>query len=250
MAFKMAPRGGNNPKTGHGMPSALLQKSKEIYKTLDKIETEKGHGPTSEARSILKGYPQENNLKKVNSFNAAEQVQITKDSTDYISGAKNAIESKKLGKNFFDNYSTNNPIVKERQAARNNGNTEYQGVGPLGSVTGKGSGSVTGKENLVWDLQKSSDQLFGTEDRGVQSRFGIPVIGTTGNPKTDTKKKLVPRQMKSESPAKMKVSKKTAYDIKEASNQKLKPGARKHYAENAQAAMKNKKGSAAKMKKC
>jgi hypothetical protein len=37
-----------------------------------------------------------------------------------------------------------------------------------------------------------------------------------------------------------KVSKKTAFDIKEASNQKLKPAARKHYAENAQAAMKNK----------
>lgn len=54
---------------------------------------------------------------------------------------------------------------------------------------------------------------------------------------------------KKKSPAKMKVSKKTAYDIKEASNQKLKPGARKHYAENAQAAMKNKK-TPAKMKKC
>lgn len=45
----------------------------------------------------------------------------------------------------------------------------------------------------------------------------------------------------SNSPMKQKVSKKTAYDIKEASNQKLKPSARKHYAENAQAAMKNKK---------
>lgn len=41
-----------------------------------------------------------------------------------------------------------------------------------------------------------------------------------------------------------KVTKKTAYDIKEASNQKLKPSARKHYAENAQAAMKNKKSPA------
>jgi hypothetical protein len=51
------------------------------------------------------------------------------------------------------------------------------------------------------------------------------------------------------SPVKMKVSKKTAYDIKEASNQKLKPSARKNYAENAQAAMKNKK-TPAKMKKC
>jgi hypothetical protein len=36
----------------------------------------------------------------------------------------------------------------------------------------------------------------------------------------------------------MKVSKKTAYNIKEASNPKLKASARKNYADNAQAAMK------------
>ena len=38
-----------------------------------------------------------------------------------------------------------------------------------------------------------------------------------------------------------KVTKKTAFDIKEASNQKLTASARKNYAENAQAAMKNQK---------
>ena len=37
----------------------------------------------------------------------------------------------------------------------------------------------------------------------------------------------------------MKISKKTAYNIKEASNPKLKASARKHYAENAQAAVKS-----------
>jgi hypothetical protein len=37
------------------------------------------------------------------------------------------------------------------------------------------------------------------------------------------------------------VSKKTAYDIKEASNPKLKASARKNYAMNAEASMKNKK---------
>jgi|688.fasta_scaffold2542113_1 hypothetical protein len=41
-----------------------------------------------------------------------------------------------------------------------------------------------------------------------------------------------------------KVSKKTAYDIKEASNPKLKASARKNYAKNAEAAMKNKKSPA------
>jgi hypothetical protein len=42
-------------------------------------------------------------------------------------------------------------------------------------------------------------------------------------------------------PFEQKVSKKTAYDIKEASNPKLKASARKHYAMNAEASMKNKK---------
>jgi len=67
--------------------------------------------------------------------------------------------------------------------------------------------------------------------------------------KKAAQKPATPAQMKKMSPAKMKVSKKTAYDIKEASNQKLKPGARKHYAENAQAAMKNKKHAPKQMKK-
>jgi hypothetical protein len=38
-----------------------------------------------------------------------------------------------------------------------------------------------------------------------------------------------------------KVTKKTAFDIKEASNPKLKASARKNYAMNAEAAMKNQK---------
>jgi hypothetical protein len=55
------------------------------------------------------------------------------------------------------------------------------------------------------------------------------------------KEKTWDSEKKKKSPMKQVVSKKTAYDVKEASNQKLKPSARKHYAENAQAAMKNKK---------
>lgn len=48
------------------------------------------------------------------------------------------------------------------------------------------------------------------------------------------------------------VSKKTAYDVKEASNPKLTVSARKNYADNAEAAMKQMKpkGPVAKMKKC
>jgi hypothetical protein len=77
-------------------------------------------------------------------------------------------------------------------------------------------------------------------------------------------KKAMMKHEKSESKAEMKkeygrvkspmkqVSKKTVYDIKEASNPKLKASARKNYADNAEAAMKQMKPktSAAKMKKC
>jgi hypothetical protein len=77
-------------------------------------------------------------------------------------------------------------------------------------------------------------------------------------------KKAMMKHEKGESKAEMKkeygrvkspmkqVSKKTAYDIKEASNPKLKVSARKNYADNAEAAMKQvkPKASAAKMKKC
>lgn len=76
----------------------------------------------------------------------------------------------------------------------------------------------------------SGDSRYG----GAQDRvLGVQLHGVNAG------KKEIPA--KKASPMKQSVSKKVAYDIKEASNQKLKPSARKHYAENAQAAMKNKK---------
>ena len=45
------------------------------------------------------------------------------------------------------------------------------------------------------------------------------------------------------------ISKKTAYDVKEASNQSLSKGARKHYAENAQAGFKSDQGHGSWMSK-
>jgi len=63
-------------------------------------------------------------------------------------------------------------------------------------------------------------------------------------------KKIV--EKKKAMPPMKQVSKKTAYDVKEASNPKLTASARKNYADNAEAAMKQMKpkASAAKMKKC
>jgi hypothetical protein len=74
-------------------------------------------------------------------------------------------------------------------------------------------------------------------------RFGKGNNPKTGHGIPSALKQMVEEEIdvETESPIMQTVGKKIAYDIKEASNQKLKPGARKHYAENAQAAMKNKK---------
>jgi len=103
------------------------------------------------------------------------------------------------------------------------------------------------KTNRVEDQSYKSDMigLPGTKFREKVDKEVKDYIA-----KHTPKAKVKPTVKKPEPPTKMKVSKKTAYNIKEASNQKLKPSARKHYAENAQAAMKNKKSPAPKMKKC
>lgn len=59
--------------------------------------------------------------------------------------------------------------------------------------------------------------------------------------KKNTKDAMENKNMRPPFQQKRSVSKKTAYDIKEASNSKLSVSARNNYARNAQAAMKNKK---------
>jgi hypothetical protein len=266
MAYKQTPGGPMKQKTGHGIPSALLQDRKPNYKAADVEESEKGTGASFHATRILQNYPQQQkhlikNVEKnpvsgkitsyetkIDAAKAVEQIQVAKDSMNYLSGIKDPKLREKAGRTFSFNFSPNNPYGKkaiERQGG------EYQGPGKVSAtqeekqkvLTNLKVGAITGK-NVT--QQDEAQRVFGIAE--VPS-LNIPGIGA--NKVTHaSKKKPAPKQMKSDSPAKMKVSKKTAYDIKEASNQKLKPGARKHYAENAQAAMKNKKGSAAKMKKC
>lgn len=59
--------------------------------------------------------------------------------------------------------------------------------------------------------------------------------------KKNTRDAMENKNMRPPFEQKKSVSKKTAYDIKEASNSKLSASARKHYAMNAEASMKNKK---------
>ena len=208
MAYTQKPGRGNNAKTGHGVPTPFMQ-TKPDYAKADRQEKEGGYGATNAAAEILKNYPQAKNLKGINSKVATEQIQITKDSLNQISGAKNDKEAKIFGKQFFDNYSTNNPKVKARLAKSNNeGISDYQGVGPIGTVTGKGSGSQEAKTEVLGKLVAQGAKTFGQSDDSGMPNFGIPKIGTTGNVKTNPKKspaKQMKSKMKSKkTPAKMK----------------------------------------------
>lgn len=86
-------------------------------------------------------------------------------------------------------------------------------------------------------MMTSSKTLRGTAAK-IVAKKAVAAAAT----KLASDKKAALTDMAKKSPVQMKkVSKKTAYDIKEASNPKMKASARKHYAMNAQAAMKNKK---------
>lgn len=172
MGFNLRFGKGNNPKTGHGLPSALKQvvggvdpSKKGIHKEENKGYVPNAYEPSTEILTS-KG-------EKVSRLYRA------------ASGAVNAI--KKFG--------SSEDLASYRKFKNDS------------TSTMKGREFNAGRANL----EEAADKA-------------INAIG---------KKKA--------SPMKQAVSKKTAYDIKEASNQKLKPSARKHYAENAQAAMKNKK---------
>lgn len=138
--------------------------------------------------------------------------------------------------NPYEKWDTNNPSYKFREYANKQASQDSAAVAGkaikfgIGNREAKKMGNIVAnevKKNMgVGDLKVNVKTVPGGEEYTQKVKPGV-------NPKTGAKVKVV-------SPVKMKVSKKTAYDIKEASNQKLKPSARKNYAENAQAAMKNK----------
>lgn len=172
MAYKQILGRGNNPKTGHGLPSALKQIVGGVDPSKKGIHKEEGKGYVPNAYEPSTEILTSKGEKVSRLYRAA-------------SGAVNAIKKFGSGEDLasyrkFKNDSTSTMKGREFNAGRAN-------------------------------LEEAADKAMNAIDK------------------------------KKASPMKQKVSKKTAYDIKEASNQKLKPSARKHYAENAQAAMKNKK---------
>jgi hypothetical protein len=138
--------------------------------------------------------------------------------------------------NPYEKWDTNNPSFKTRAYSEKSAKLDSIATAKKAMDFGIGKREAGKMGNIVanetrknfgqGDLNVTVKTVPGGEEYKQKIKPGI-------NPRTGAKVKVVP-------PTKMKVSKKTAYDIKEASNQKLKASARKNYAENAQAAMKNK----------
>tara|TARA_R110001632_G_scaffold26942_4_gene72525 strand:- start:5077 stop:5514 length:438 start_codon:yes stop_codon:yes gene_type:complete len=136
----------------------------------------------------------------------------------------------------------------------------FKGIGPrgLGAHKGgnEGAGSVHAFDVSDNSSKKNQRDNFASQDglnnspakqKSKNEEGPIEPVGTTKGtegPVTKGRKEKMPQsgkgpkpQPKEQSPAKK--NKGMSYDIKEASNQSLSKSARKHYAENAQAANKS-----------
>jgi len=222
MAYKQTPGGPMKQKTGHGIPSAFLQKQPN-YKAADVEESEKGTGASFHATRILQDYPQQQkhlikNVEKnpvsgkitsyetkIDAAKAVEQSQVARDSMNYLSGIKDPKLREKAGRTFSFNFSPNNPYGKkaiERQGG------EYQGPGKVSAtqedkskiLTNLRVGAITGK-NVT--QQDEAQRVFGIEavPKALEQFNKVTGVKTT----TPKSKKGGPRQMKPKtSAAKMK----------------------------------------------
>jgi hypothetical protein len=209
-------------KTGHGIPSALLQGRKPNYEGLKKFTSDIVEGKSSAgplpgyvaSESILKNAPEQakhlrKNVQKdaqgrVTSWDVeqdpvkiVEQISVGRDSLNYIKPAKSANEAMMLGKEFSRNYSPNS--ASGRANIKNLSRGTY--VGPDKSLN-----TDEAKAKMVNDLWSETIGARGITDQELPTKFGIPdpnVYAKMPNPKSGAvKKKPVAKQMRSGSPAK------------------------------------------------
>lgn len=242
MAYKQIPGRGNHAKTGHGIPAPFKQEGQKTQKAKESIEKRTAFGTTYDEQK------------------SAEKFAVNAPQGKVASGTEfNSRSGKVIPKTFEKKLQSGKEIGLE------NSPNDMFITDSAGKIVKKAEAR---NPKAVEALKKEYSSMKGdTEDarkaNSMTQNYSLSVAGGAKSPAMQMKggakkpmeqsKKMVSKDAKTgtekKSPAMQKVSKKTAYDIKEASNQKLKPGARKHYAENAQAAMKNKK-TPAKMKKC
>jgi hypothetical protein len=198
-------------KTGHGIPSALLQGKKPNYEGLKKFTSDIVEGKSSAgplpgyvaSESILKNAPEQakhlrKNVQKdpqgrVTSWDVeqdpikiTEAISVGRDSLNYVKPAKSANEAMMLGKEFSRNYS---PYSKSGAIAiKNLSRGNY--VGPDKSLN-----TDEAKAKVVNDLWSETIGARGRTDQELPKKFGIPdpnVYAKMPNPKSGAVKKKSP----------------------------------------------------------
>jgi len=187
MAYTQKPGAPMKQKTGHGIPSVFLQERKPNYQAANIEEaTDKfGSGATYHATRILQDYPEQQkhlikNVEKnpttgkITSYEtkrdarkAVEQIQIARDSMNYLKGIKDPAEREAEGRRFSFNFSPNSAYGK-KTIEREGG--EYQGPG-------KESGSQKDKEKILNNLRAGAiSSRSVTNQEEPQSVFGIAAV--------------------------------------------------------------------------
>jgi len=181
MAYLPQPGRGNYEKTGYGLPSPFRQD--RVYKKIDEAEKKSKNGKTltMTAATVLNDYPEQQKhlIKNVNkdasgkitSFEApsntrkaVEQLQIAKDSMNYLSSGKNEADRIRLGNDFSRNYSTNS-----KQGKITTGGT-YRSPGSNVSQTN------TFFDNMLSNLMNVTASPFATDENTASQKFGIPKV--------------------------------------------------------------------------
>jgi hypothetical protein len=203
MAYKQDYGRGNRSKTGYGIPAVFLQTTEDpkVVKMEESIAKRKAFGPTAD---------EQKNAEKFASKAPAGKV---------IPGTEFDVKSGKTAPKAFEKALKSGKELGLEKAPNDMFITDSAGK-----------------------ILKKAEARNPDAVEALKKEYGKMKSSTEGARKANTMAQNYTLSLAggANSPVNMKVSKKTAYDIKEASNQKLKPGARKNYAENAQAAMKNK----------
>jgi len=236
MAYKMAPKGGNNAKTGHGIPMTFRQDGPKQMKFIKDTASKIGSAISSANEAGQKAYDKSSTPTSFWGGSGAKR-SYEKNPVEYIRGFANNIMSDEPATRAPKKSAGKGPHQEKKKVAPKKAAPKKE-KGFLDTVSDYASGAV---ESVKGALKKGDDYLRKLEGPSGDSRygdvgdtmFGVKLSGNnagsydaTKNPMSSEYKKKGPRQM-----------------VKGAVKKTSMPPA-------AEPKASKKKGSVAKMKKC
>ena len=264
MAYKQTPGRGNQAKTGRGIPTPFKQAPdyaaedrRENAALSDFTTTDAAKGVSYTAGRMLENFPAQKkhvikNFQKdektgtsswqtrVNAKNTVEQMQVARDSTQYLGNERDPMKREKLGREFNLHWSPNNKYNKKEQERSGKG---YQGPDGI-SGTNRDKSEVLNKLKMEGILHGG----YANKPDVPEKEFGLKPAPAPvkANPKSGaTKKKSPMKQTTSMSKKMEQPMAKGPRDSKTGKDMAKGPEVKK-----ANSPMKMSKKTPAKMKKC